>query len=138
MKKILVPVDGSEVTQRVIASACVLGKVFDSAMTFAHVLVLPETTKPGIPIELSPFEEIGKKILQSAKKTAEERGCRADAILDSGVGNAGHTLVRIARENNFDLIVIGARGKSRIVTLLVGSVCDTVTRNARCPVLVVR
>jgi nucleotide-binding universal stress UspA family protein len=51
----------------------------------------------------------------------------------------GHTveeILKTAEEGEFDLIVMGARGISRIKEILMGSVSDGVTRHAPCPVLV--
>jgi nucleotide-binding universal stress UspA family protein len=53
----------------------------------------------------------------------------------------GHTVqetLKIARDSKFDLIVMGARGISRIREILLGSVSDGVIRNAPCPVLVTK
>lgn len=138
VKKILAPVDGSELTERVIDTACSLSKSFGAQITLLHVVVLPVTTEPGFPIDPTPLEEIGRKILQSASEISSGKGCKVDTILKTDVGNAGHRIVRIAKENDFDLIVIGAQGMSRIEALILGSVSGTVTHSASCPVLVVR
>ena len=138
VRKILVPIDGSELTERVIDTACGLSKAFGAPITLLHVVVLPVTTEPGFPIDPTPLEEIGQKILQSASEFSNRKGCKAEGILETDVGNPGHRIVRIAKENNFDLIVIGAQGMSRIEALILGSVSGTVTHRASCPVLVVR
>ena len=138
IRKILAPVDGSEVTERVVDVACDLTKLFDTSLTLAHVVVLPVTIEPGVAVDPAPLEQVGQRILESAKKVSERRGCNADVMLESAVGNAGHRIVSIAKENDFDLIVIGARGIGKIEALLLGSVCDAVTHSASCPVLVVR
>ncbi|MFH0848346.1 MAG: universal stress protein [archaeon] len=137
VRKILVPIDGFELTERVIETACDLSKTFGAPMTLLHVVVLPVTTEPGFPIDPTPLEETGRKILQSASEISNRKGCKADAIIKTDVGNAGHRIVRTAKEGNFDLIVIGARSMSRIETLILGSVSRTVTHSAPCPVLVI-
>jgi nucleotide-binding universal stress UspA family protein len=47
-------------------------------------------------------------------------------------------ILKAAREEEFNLIVMGARGISRIKEILMGSVSDGVTRHAPCPVLLVK
>ena len=47
-------------------------------------------------------------------------------------------ILKTARDSNFDLIVIGARGLSVVKEILLGSVSHGVTRHAVCPVLVVK
>jgi nucleotide-binding universal stress UspA family protein len=46
--------------------------------------------------------------------------------------------VELAKEGDFDLIVMGARGMSKIRELLLGSVSEGVVRNAPCNVLIVK
>jgi nucleotide-binding universal stress UspA family protein len=47
-------------------------------------------------------------------------------------------IVKISQEMGADLIVIGAKGQSKLRELLMGSVANTVVNNADCLVLVVR
>ena len=47
-------------------------------------------------------------------------------------------IVRYAKENSTDLIVIGTHGRGAIAHMLLGSVVEKVVRKAPCPVLVVR
>jgi nucleotide-binding universal stress UspA family protein len=47
-------------------------------------------------------------------------------------------VIRYARENEIDLIVIGTHGRSGLVHVLMGSVAERIVRKAPCPVLTVR
>jgi Universal stress protein family len=47
-------------------------------------------------------------------------------------------VVGLAEELEVDLIVVGARGRNVIARALMGSVSDSVVRQARCPVVVAR
>lgn len=47
-------------------------------------------------------------------------------------------IVRYARDNNIDLIVMGTHGRGAVAHMLLGSVADNVIRRAPCPVLTVR
>ncbi len=138
VEKVLVPVDGSKVMDRNVRFACNLIKTLGGTMTLIHVVSLPASMEPGVPIDPTPLEQAGAKILEGAQRIAEEEGCKAEGILETDFGNAGHRIVRVAQERLFTLIVIGARGKSKIVNLLLGSVCDVVAHNAPCPVMIVR
>lgn len=137
VEKILVPVDGSPVMERNVRFACKLIKTLGGTMTLIHVVILPASMEPGVPIDPTPLEQAGARILEAAQKIAEEEGCKAEGILETDFGNAGHRIVRVAQDKGFTLIVIGAKGKSKIVNLLLGSVCDAVAHNAPCPVLIV-
>lgn len=138
VEKVLVPVDGSKAMDRNVRFACNLIKTLGGTMSLIHVVVLPASMEPGVPIDPTPLEQAGARILEVAQKIAEEEGCRAEGILETDFGNPGHKIVRVAQEKGFTLIVIGARGKSKIANLLLGSVCEVVAHNAPCPVLIVR
>jgi nucleotide-binding universal stress UspA family protein len=85
-----------------------------------------------------PVQEAGRRILQNAKKIAKENGVDAETILETTFGNAAQKIIDVAEEKKFDMITISSRGHSLLRNLLLGSVCDAVTRNAPCAVLVVR
>ena len=53
-------------------------------------------------------------------------------------GHAAEQIVRVAEEEDVDLIVMGSRGLSEWKALLLGSVSDHVVHHAHCSVLVVR
>jgi nucleotide-binding universal stress UspA family protein len=137
-KNILLPVDGSKFMERNIDYACDFAKTVDSKLTLIHVVTLPAVVEPGFPIDPRPFEEAGHRILENAKKIAMDKGVESDTVLETTFGNAAQKILKVAEEKKVDLIIIGSRGHSRLRNLLVGSVCDTVVRNATCPVLVVR
>ena len=115
-----------------------------SKLTLVHVVVLPTILEPGltvsVPASIDPriFEELGLKILEKAKDIAKGNGVAADTRLLKTYGNPAQQIVNAAEEGKFDLIVIGAKGRSLLRNLTVGSVCDTVVHNAPCPVLVLR
>lgn len=137
-KNILLPVDGSKFMERNIDYASDVAKVMNSKLTLIHVVTLPAVVEPGFPIDPRPFEEAGMRILENAKKIAMDKGVESETILETTFGNAAQKILKVAEERKTDLIIIGSRGHSRLRNLLVGSVCDTVVRNAPCPVLVVR
>jgi universal stress protein A len=55
-----------------------------------------------------------------------------------GHGDAGYEIVRIARDERADLIVIATHGLTGWRHLIFGSVAERVVRSAACPVLTVR
>ncbi len=77
--------------------------------------------------------EAGKKQLV---KLAEEMDIPASRQWVE-CGSPGHNLVRIADENQADLIVVGSHGRHGIKMLL-GSTANAVLHHAHCDVLAVR
>lgn len=137
-ERILVPVEGSETMERTIRYACDLAKMLDGTLTLIHIVALPVPIEPNMSVDPTPLEEAGERILNGAQKLAEENGCKAERIQEIGVGNVGYKITKVASEKGFTLIVIHARGHTRVSTLLLGRVCHAVAHTSPCPVLIVR
>jgi nucleotide-binding universal stress UspA family protein len=153
-EKILVAVDGSEHSTRALETAIPIAKKFKGKLTLISVysvsvrpIVMPEPTTltpPGVPV-VTPEEvtkateasqEVAKKILKEAADKAEAEQVHVETMLAEGY--APQEIIKAAKAGNFNLIVLGARGTSRLREILVGSVCDTVMREATIPVLLVK
>lgn len=55
-----------------------------------------------------------------------------------GVGKPAEEILRVAREEGVDLIVMGTHGRTGLRHVLMGSVAETVMRTAPCPVFTVK
>jgi nucleotide-binding universal stress UspA family protein len=126
------------VMERNIRYACDLAKDTGSKVTLIHVTTLPTMIEPSLVTNFGLFEEAGRRILEDAWKIAKDMGVEAETILETSFGNVAQKIIRVAEDEKFDLITISSRGHSLLSSVLLGSVCDAVTRNASCPVLVVR
>ena len=126
------------VMERNIRYACELAKDTGSKVTLIHVTTMPTVIAPGFEMDMNVFEEAGRMIVEDAKKIARDMGMDAGTILETSFGNVAHKIIQVAEDEKFDLITISSRGHSLLSSVLLGSVCDAVTRNASCPVLVVR
>ncbi len=143
-EKILIPVDGSEESKKAVAIAKEMVENFGSSATLIYVL--PPLT---LIASAAPGEE---KILQAIPELINFRQKEGSDILDRMIkefpsgkaqkvlleGHPARCIINYAKEGNFDLIIIGSRGMSRIAGFLLGSVSDAVVHHAHCPVLVVR
>ena len=152
-EKILVPLDGSEHSQRALECAVQISKRFNGKVTLLHVysVAVPPVVMPE-PSTLTPassgpvstevqkmvegLRDAGKNILSDAEQWAKSAEVETETLLKEG--NAAQEIVRTAREGEYNLIVIGARGMSRIKELFMGNVSEGVIRNAPCPVLIVK
>lgn len=153
-EKILVALDGSEHSRRALENAIGIAERFNGRLTLLHVysvtvppVMMPEPstlTPSGVPV-VTPAEvsrivdaakEVGKRILEDGGEKAKEQGVTVETMLKEG--NTVQEIVRAAKEGDFNLIVMGVRGISKIRELLLGSVSDGVIKQASCPVLVVK
>jgi len=77
-----------------------------------------------------------KEAHQQAKSLLAEKDLTVNPILWGG--HAAEEILRAARVENCDLIVIGAYGHSKFLKIFFGSAVDEVVRGATCPVLICR
>jgi nucleotide-binding universal stress UspA family protein len=137
INKILVPVDGSENSEKGIKYACDLASKVGATITVLHIVTIPYTGESAV-FHIEPLEDTGKMILEHAKKLLKEKCADAHFVLREGSGNPGHEIIKFAEEENISLIVMSAKGHSALAHLLMGSVSDMVSKHAPCPTLIVK
>ena len=143
IRRILVPTDFSPHSNEATAWAADLAGRYGSAIVLVHVyqpvsMILPEG------FVLKSAEEIADLLHSLDAALAEAKGQLAriapgvaiDSVLLQGTPFA--EIVRHARENGFDLIVLGTHGRTGLSHVVLGSVAEKVVRKAHCPVLTVR
>ena len=152
-EKILVPLDGSEHSLKSLTVAIQIAKKFSGKISLIHIYsvtvaptIIPEPTTltPPIPI-MTPAEvsrtieatrRAGLNILAEGEQRVKAEEVEVETMLKEG--HIVQEIINTADEGKFDLIVIGARGISKIRELLLGSVTDGVIHHASCPVLVIK
>ena len=150
-ERILVPLDGSEHSMHALEKAVQIAKKCEGKITLVHVYsvlsagVVPMTMAMYEPVALPPelitkladaVRESGAKLLEEAKRKVDAEGVQSETLLKEG--HTVEEILKIAKEEDSDLIVIGARGLSTIREIFLGSVSHGVTLHAPCPVLVMR
>ena len=78
----------------------------------------------------------GEEILTEAERSAKELGVQVEKILREG--DAVNEIVAAAKAGNFNLIVVGHRGMSKLREFLLGGVSEGVSHKSLCPVLIVK
>lgn len=148
MKKILIPIDGSKASQKAAEKAISVGKLLNAELTFITVVNLPSEDKYsyfGMSIE-NAFEtnrnEMLKKLVQQETRMLDiiVRNLNYDdlhIIRKVIVGKAAEEILKLAEDENFDLIVMGRRGFSNFERFFVGSVTQKIISASPCPVMVV-
>jgi nucleotide-binding universal stress UspA family protein len=145
-ERILVPVDGSNISVLLAQMAANIAAKFGSEVVLLHVLQLPlpmEVLNPGREEPPDIYGEIkgrvesfGRRVLKNA---ALEFSALAVPTTEKTVwGDPAGEIVKEAHQGGYHLIVIGSRGLDDMEAWLMGSVSNKVVQRSRCPVLVVR
>ena len=74
--------------------------------------------------------------LKAARKHLAKEGVTYDAIIKQG--HVAEEIIKVANAGKFDMLVIGSKGRSGLMDLLVGSVAQKVVAAAKPPVVVVK
>lgn len=138
-KKILVPVDGSNIALLAAQYARALAEKFDSAVTLVHIIQYPAYIMPDAitsPLFVTDLEANGKSILAGALKVFDEFDGRVNTLLE--YGHPGIKIIDITKERGYSLIVMGRRGLSDVTGLLLGSVSNHVLHYAACPTMIIK
>jgi len=136
IKKILVPLDGSENSYRGLDAAIYQAQKNDSVITGINVVPkIPERFKNN-----PPYSPEGEKEAANIMKESKKRSSENDVKFEEKVihGSAGNDIVKFAEDNNFDLIAIGARGISSVKEAFLGSVSNHISHKSKVPVLIIK
>jgi len=140
-KKILCPVDFSDHSRAAMLEALQIAKREKGRVVLLHVL---EASPLASRLEIfAPPETVaGRSAEEQNKLTAWKLDAEAIApglvIAEMLVGRSAGEIVRMAREGDFDLVVVGTHGRQGLRRLALGSVAEAVARTAPCAVLVHR
>lgn len=141
-RRILVPTDFSSVSLHALNHARLLAETFRASLHVLHVV-----EDPVGEFQLEDTYALPADFLQRVRERAEARLAAIFPTSDrpaNGVelalreGSPFVEIVRYARDQAIDLIVMGTHGRGPIAHMLMGSVAEQVARKAPCPVLVVR
>jgi len=142
-KRIMVASDLLTVSRGAFNTAIEFAKSRGAELVLVHVIapispLVPEQfIQPGILeiIELDARKWAEKQLARLAA-AAGKSGVRVKVLLLSG--EPADQIIRAARTQRADLIVVGTHGRRGFSQVMLGSVAERVLRTARCPVVTVR
>jgi len=142
-KRILVPTDGSEITQRAVGAAVGLAKALGAEI---FTLCVKEPFPYGAVAEMQPTPP--QEFFDAQERTAARH---VRAVLDAcdAAGVVGHAqtveglqpweaIVEHAATERCDLVVMGSHGRSGLASLFLGSETRDVLSHSKVPVLLIR
>ena len=123
--KILVPYDFSQHSERALQTAYKLGLPSAIELHLVHVLAGTDTES-----DQSVLQKLQAAVLPSIE---------LQSVVHRHVirGNVQDEILNYAAENGIAFVVLGTRGKSRILPFGIGSVAQSVLKKAPCPVVIV-
>jgi nucleotide-binding universal stress UspA family protein len=142
LHRILVPTDFSKFSENALTYAVAFAEKFGAELYLLHVVqdlalfIPPEVAAAPVTVSVTQ--------LATAAHEALDRTIRESNLNRFGVkrevreGNPFTEIVRFAKEQDIDLIIMGTHGRTGLAHVLLGSVTEKVVRKAPCPVLTVR
>ena len=137
-RHVLVAFDASPEAQLALAHAVAMAQVYRAKVALVAVVPPPPLLSWQAPggmrgIHEAEQEELGKALREAADGVPDDLSVTTQ-LLD---GDPARELLRIARDGDFDVIVMGSRGRGRMTAALLGSVSNRVMHDADVPVIVI-
>lgn len=156
MNKILVPVDGSNASISAVKKAIEIGKKYNSHIKLISVVKSTENRRntrnenlwsavdgsiitKSVELEMkleNTYVENAQTLLNQIVTKLDFSGTKVEK--EVLMGEPFEKIIETANNGNYDLIVMGNRGFSKVKRFFVGSVTQKVISEAPCPVLVIR
>lgn len=137
--KILVAVDGSEVSMRAAEHAARIAKQDGAAFLALNVVHTPGfEVAGGLAAYFENARRDAKKWMKQVEEIASSNGLVARTEIIVGAYSVVDAILGYAESSGVDLIVSGTRGQTPSRRMLVGSVADGLVEYASCAVLVIR
>ncbi len=147
-KHILLPTDGSELSNKAVKQAIAVAKVHGARITAMNVVGEPHfhvitkgLTIPDLPRLERQLEEArtarAEEMLEAVRRSASEAGVECDAV--APVSNVPYkAILKQAEESGCDVIIMASHGRKGLDALLLGSETVKVLTHSAIPVLVCR
>lgn len=141
MLKILLPIDGSECSKNALTDFIQLLDWYKEIPDF-HLLNVQYPLDGNVSLFINQadikqyHQEEGLKNLHEARSVLDQAGIAYQFHIT--VGDPAEMIVRFATEKQYDLIVMGPRGRGGLKGLLLGSVTNKVMQLSQMPVLLVK
>jgi nucleotide-binding universal stress UspA family protein len=139
--KILLAVDGSEYTQKMLDYVCSHQGLFDASHSYTVLNTqtpLPPHARSALSADMvNDFHaDEARKVLEPAAATLARAGLKAQT--EWKAGPAGETIAQFAEQGRYDMVIMGSHGHGSFGKLVMGSVSTNVLAHCGVPVLLIR
>lgn len=142
-KKILVPIDGSDVANHGLDHAIGLAKATGARLRLLNVItdvgwLFESATIGSYAVLTQELHEQGSKLLAAAAATVTDQGVVVETAKQEAVSSRpAHVIVDDATASGCDIIVMGTHGRKGVSRMLLGSDASFVVSISPMPVLLV-
>jgi len=137
IKKILVPVDFSENSKKILETA---GYFSGKCEAQIHVVFVVQSFDDysGFFVPHMPVAQFEEEMVQAAEQKMEKfladfKNIEAKVL----VGDVSEEIIRHAEESGMDMIIMGTHGYKGLEKVMFGSVAEKVVRSSPCPVMAI-
>lgn len=139
--KILLAVDGSAYTKRMLSYLAAHDELFGSPNEYTALTVMapiPPHVRSYIDLKTLSgyYEDEAKEVLEPVTRLAAQLGWKLEPM--HLVGNAGDLIAETAANGGHGLVIMGSHGHSALGNLVLGSVAARVLARCKIPVLIIR
>jgi nucleotide-binding universal stress UspA family protein len=143
IKKILIATDFSDASEAAAEYAKLVAGAFGAQLHVLHVLEDLAAHAWTTEVYVAALPGVHEEMQRQAQERLDtvlspDDRAKYSAVIALRSGSPFVEVVRYAREEGVDLIVLGTHGRGAIAHMLLGSVAERVVRKAHCPVLTVR
>lgn len=128
-ERILVPLDGSKLTEASLPYAEELARKIGSQMTLISVLLF------GNESDEDQYHHLHQFYIQEMAKTMKQKAIKVKSVIVTG--DPAEQIIDYADKKNIDLIIMGTRARSDLTRWVLGSVADKVVSATSCPVALI-
>lgn len=136
LRRILVPHDFGDASNGAMKYATALARMFGAVLDVLHVSHRTGTIPTEFPFGLYP--DLEATLRERLRKVTSHDQTKPEPDLHVRVGVPHAEIIRFAKAQETDLIVMGTHGRGVVAHAVMGSVAERVVRSAPCPVLTVR
>lgn len=146
MYRILLAIDGSEHSKKVVDEARRIAEAMNAEVTVFNVVNLDDVS-PRISVHMSDdywdlikknLKSDGEKIVEKAAETLRGDGLAVKTEILIGPQSPADAICEKAKKDRYDLVVIGSRGVRGIKEAFLGSVSNKVAHCAGINVLIIK
>ena len=134
---ILVPLDGSKYSEKALLHACDMAKNYQSRLILLYVVEKLISINPlDKKAYLEMLRKVGNDVLVKGKKTALKQGIDSKIVIKEG--NIANEIIKLAKKEQCNLIIVGNKGLGATARFFLGSVSNKLANNSPCSILIVK